>query len=42
MDLHSTGPERICIITDGCASQKKKNELDFQPHAKFVAVSFYF
>lgn len=41
MDLHSTGPERICIITD-VAQARKKSEHDFQLKAKFVAVSFYF
>lgn len=41
MDLHNTGPERICILTDA-AQARKKSELDFQLKVKFVAVSFYF
>lgn len=41
MDLHSTGPERICIVADDTWA-RKQNKFDFQLEVKFVVVLFYF
>lgn len=35
MDLHSAGPERVCIVTD-------EKEFDFQLEVDFAVVLFYF
>lgn len=40
MDLHSTGPERICVVTDDTCTRKQK-EFDFQLEVEFAVVLFY-
>lgn len=39
MDLHSTEPERICIVTDDTWS-RKQNEFHFQLEVEFAVVLF--